>query len=203
MTNTERLEKIINSPRLRNNSKSFVESLFEQSKKRELSEKQIEYVNKFWEECFPPQEILDAEAEWSATFSPEMKENMTIIGQYYEHHYPSSKIAKNYKDPNWIPDKGLYDKSISSQYAKVTISNYKKTFRFNVGDTIVFRDTQINRSRYPREWLGSPLLVLSQDKNAKDNFVNQYTVISMLHMEEQRTLQVKEDHLNVLKNKKK
>ena len=96
----------------------------------------------------------------------------------------------------------MYDRSVNSSYAKATITNYKKTFRFDIGDTIVFRDTQINRSRYPKEWIGSPLLVLTRDKKAKDRFTNQYMVISMVHMEEQRTIQVKEDHLNVLKNKK-
>jgi hypothetical protein len=203
MTNTERLEKILNSTRLRENSKPFISSMLEQAKKCDLSEKQVGYINKFWADCFPPQEILDSENEWVSSFTPEMKQNITIIGEYYSHHYSNSKIAKNYKDPNWIPDKQLYKKAVGTQYAKITINNYNKPFRFNVGDTVVLRDTQINRSLYNNlDMMKDNFLVLEQRKEAKNNFVLVYKVISIEKMDEQKTFLVKESDLNVLKNKK-
>ena len=64
MNTVDRLSEIVNSPRLRQNSKSFVESLLTQAKGKELSAKQMEYVDKFWAECFPPEEIVLAEKEW-------------------------------------------------------------------------------------------------------------------------------------------
>jgi hypothetical protein len=202
MTTVERLNEILNSTRLRANSKTFVSSLFEQAKSRELSPKQMEYVDKFWEECFPAQDILDAEKEWLDFVTPEMRENLNIIGQYYEYHYANSKIAKNYKNADWFPDKALYEKNVESQWAKTTIKNYKAPARFSVGDTILFRDTQHNRSQYPRDWMDQPLLVLEVNKRVKENFITSYSVISLGHMEDQRTLEVKESNLNVYKRKK-
>ena len=183
-------------------SKPFAESLLAQAKQRNHSEKQLVYVDKFYDECFPPQEVLDKEAAWKNEFTDEMRKNIQIIGEYYSFHYPNSKLAKNYKNPEWIPDKELYEKVCNSQYAATTIRNYNKPFRFEVGDTIAFRDTQVNRSRYYRDWLNCPLLVLEQLKEAKNNFVPEYKVISVVHMEDQKTVLVKEDHLNVIKNKK-
>lgn len=201
MNMIDKLEKILVSPRLRANSKSFVESMLEQAKKRDLSEKQISYVDKFWAECFPPQEVLDEENSWASSYTNEMRENINIIAQYYEYHYPNSKIAKSYKDANWIPDKQLYEKSVNSQYAKITIENYKKKFRFDIGETIVMRDTQYNRSRYPNMTKDN-YLVLEQLKEAKNNFALEYKVVSLEKMEEQKILQLKEANLNIVKNKK-
>lgn len=202
MNTVERLEKILVSPRLRANSKTFVESLMEQAKKRDLSAKQLEYVEKFWVECFPPAEIVEAEEEWKNSFTPEMREAIKIMGQYYEYHYPNSRMAKNYKDPNWIPDKAVYEKSCDSQWAKTTIKNFKQEFRFAVGDTIQFRDTSRNRSHFHKDIIDSPLLVLEQTKEVKNNFLNYYKVIPLTHMDEQRSYDVKEDALNVIKVKK-
>lgn len=202
MNTVERLEKILVSPRLRANSKTFVESLMEQAKKRDLSAKQLEYVEKFWVECFPPTEIVEAEEEWKNSFTPEMREAIEIMGQYYEYHYPNSRMAKNYKDPNWIPDKAVYEKSCDSQWAKTTIKNFKQEFRFSVGDTIQFRDTARNRSHFHKDIIDSPLLVLEQTKEVKNNFLNYYKVIPLTHMDEQRSYDVKEDALNVIKVKK-
>ena len=201
MNTIDRLEKILVSPRLRAASKAFVESMLVQAKSKDLSAKQLEYVEKFWVECFPPTEIVEAEEEWKKSFTPEMREAIEIMGQYYEYHYPNSRMSKNYKDPNWIPDKAIYEKSCDSQWAKTTIKNYKEKFRFNVGDTIQFRDTSRNRS-YFKTIIDSPLLVLEQTKSVKNNFINYYTVIPLTHMDEQKTYEVKEDALNVIKTKK-
>ena len=201
MNTVQKIEAILNSPRLRAVSRGFVESMLEQSKKKDLSAKQLEYVEKFWVECFPPAEIVEAEEEWKNSFTPEMREAISIMGEYYEYHYPNSRMAKNYKDPNWIPEKAIYEKSCDSQWAKTTVRNYKEAFRFNVGDTIQFRDTQRNRS-YFKTIIDSPLLVLEQTKNVKSNFINYYTVIPLTHMDEQKTYEVKEDALNVIKTKK-
>jgi hypothetical protein len=202
MNTIDKLEKILVSPRLRAASKSFVESMLEQAKKRDLSEKQVSYVEKFWDECFPPIEIVKAEEDWRDSFTPEMRKNVQIMGEYYEYHYPNSRLAKNYKDPNWVPDKASYEKSCESQWAKTTIKNYQSVCRFAVGDTIAFRDTQRNRSQYSKDIIDSPLLVLEQLKEVKNGFVNFYKVIPLTHMDEQRTYEVKEDCLNVIKNKK-
>lgn len=202
MNTVERLEKILVSPRLRANSRGFVESMIEQAKKRDLSAKQLEYVEKFWVECFPPAEIVEAEEEWKNSFTPEMREAIEIMGKYYEYHYPNSRMAKNYKDPNWIPDKAVYEKSCDSQWAKTTIKNFKQEFRFAVGDTIQFRDTSRNRSHFHKDIIDSPLLVLEQTKEVKNNFLNYYKVIPLTHMDEQRSYDVKEDALNVIKVKK-
>lgn len=201
MNTIDKLEKILVSPRLRMNSKSFVESLLQQAKAKDLSSKQLEYVEKFWVECFPPAEIIEAEDEWKNSFTPEMREAINIMGLYYEYHYPNSRMAKYYKDPNWIPDKAVYEKSCESQWAKTTIKNYNQQFRFAVGDTIQFRDTAQNRSNY-NLFMDSPVLVLEQVKNVKNNFVNYYKIIPMSHMEEQKTYDVKEDALNIIKTKK-
>ena len=202
MTTIEKLEKILVSPRLREANKPFVESLLAQASKRDLSEKQIVYVDKFWGECYPPQEVVDAEQEWLSSFTDEMREAVSIMAGYYAYHYPNSRMAKNGKDPNWIPSKEVYEKSCESQWAKTTIKNFKQSFRFNVGDTIVFRNTQHNRSRYNKDIVESPLLVLDQLKDVKNNYVSYYKVIPLTHMEQQITYDIKEDHLNVIKNKK-
>jgi hypothetical protein len=201
MNTIDRLEKILVSPRLRVASKAFVESMLAQAKSKDLSAKQLEYVEKFWDECFPPAEIVEAEEEWKNSFTPEMRDAITIMGQYYEYHYPNSRMAKNYKDENWIPEKAVYEKSCDSQWAKTTIKNYQQAFRFAVGDTIQLRDTQRNRS-YFKTFMDSPLLVLEQVKNVKNNFVNYYTVIPLTHMDDQKTYEVKEDALNVINTKK-
>ncbi len=198
----DKLEKILVSPRLRESSKSFVESLLAQAKNRDLSEKQITYVDKFWDECYPPQEMVDAEESWNNSFTPEMKENLKITGMYYEYHYPNSRIAKFYKDPNWIPSKDIYEKSCESQWAKTTIKNYKTPFRFSVGDLVVLRDTQKNRSSFAKEYRENPILILEQMKPVSTNFVNYYKVICTSLMEEQKIVEIKEADLNVIKNKK-
>lgn len=202
MNTIDKLEKILVSPRLRAASKSFVESMLEQAKKRDLSEKQVSYVEKFWDECFPPIEIVKAEEDWRDSFTPEMRKNVQIMGEYYEYHYPNSRLAKNYKDPNWVPDKISYEKSCESQWAKTTIKNYKTPFRFSVGDLVVLRDTQKNRSGFAKEYRENPILILEQMKPVSTNFVNYYKVICTSLMEEQKIVEIKEADLNVIKNKK-
>jgi len=201
MNTVDRLTEILNSPRLRSNSKNFVESLLTQAKNRELSPKQMEYVEKFWEECFPSQEIVEAEKNWRESFTSEMRENTTIIGEYYNRHYRSSKIAKNYEDPNWIPDADMYEKSINSAWAKTLITNYKKSYRFNIGDTCILRDTQMNRSHF-RGAVGEHLIILDAKKDVESNFKNSYNVIEISKMEDQKSFWITEDRVNVYKEKK-
>lgn len=201
MNTVERLSEIVNSPRLRQNSKSFVESLLAQAKGKELSAKQMEYVDKFWAECFPPEEIVLAEKEWRDSFDDEKREKLRIVGEYYERHYPNSRIAKNHKDPNWIPDREIFEKSIASAWASTLVTNYKKDYRFNAGDTCVLRDTQLNRSHY-RNMVGEHLLILDCKKDVEHNFKNSYNVIEISKMEDQKTFWVSEDKVNVYKEKK-
>ena len=137
-----------------------------------------------------------------SSFTDEMREAVSIMAEYYAYHYPNSRMAKNGKDPSWIPTQEIYEKSCGSQWAKTTIKNFKESFRFNIGDTIVFRNTQYNRSKYHKDIIDSPLLVLDQLKDVKNNFVIYYKVIPLTHMEEQITYEVKGDALNVIKNKK-
>lgn len=201
MTTIERLNEIISSPRLRASSKSFVESMLEQAKKRELSAKQLEYVDKFWAECFPAEDVLAEEQAWIDNFTDEMRESVAIMGQYYEKHYPTSRLAKNYKEEGWIPSKEIYDKSVGSDWAKRVISNYKTEFRFEIGEMCVLRDTQRNRSQYKNQ-MGNPLLVLECIKNASREFTNHYIVIDSTAMEHQQQFTLPESAVNVIKTKK-
>lgn len=201
MNTVERLTKIVNSSRLRSNSKSFVESLLAQANGRELSAKQMEYVEKFWEECFPPQDILDAEQEWRNSFTDEMRENVAIVGKYYESNYPNSRLAKNYMNNEWVPDREFYEKTISTAWALTLVKNHKLPYRFAIGDTCVLRDTQANRS-YFRDMVGDHLLVLDQQKDHKANFKSSYRVIQMSKMDDQRDFWILEDKINVYKEKK-
>lgn len=201
MNTIEKLEKIVESPRLRANSKNFAESLLEQAKKRDLSEKQIVYVDKFWEECFPAEEILAEEKAWADSFTDKMREDVRIMGQYYEKHYPTSRIAKNYQQEGWIPSKEIYEKSVVSQWGQRVLNNYRETYRFNVGDFCILRDTSKNRSQY-MNMIGSPLLVLECVKNANREFLNHYIVIDPTKMEEQKQYSFPESAVNVIKIKK-
>lgn len=201
MNTVQRLTEILNSPRLRSNSKSFVESLLTQAKSRDLSAKQMEYVDKFWAECFPPQDVLVAEQEWQDSYTAEMRENVTIVGKYYETNYPNSKLAKNYKTEDWIPDREFYEKTITTAWASTLVKNHKAPYRFSVGDTCVLRDTQANRS-YFRDMVGDHLLVLDQQKDPKANFKSSYRVIQMSKMDDQKDFWILEDKVNVYKEKK-
>lgn len=191
-----KLENILASPRLRENSKSFVSSLLEQSQKRELSENQLSYVEKFYVECFPDPSTIQAENDWISSFTDEMRENTSIIGEYYSAFYPSSRIAKNYKIPGWIPSRELYEKSVNSAYAQKTISNYKSVPKFNVGDVVRLRNTQRNRSMYNHSFsLEEALLVLNINKTAKNNFSPRYELVVISKMQEQRIYELSEDSL--------
>lgn len=201
MNTVERLEKIVESPRLRSSSKSFVESMLEQAKKRDLSEKQVSYIDKFWEECFPPEEILAEEKAWIDTFTDEMRENVRIMGEYYEKHYPTSRLAKNYKTEGWLPNKEVFEKSVDSQWAQRVLGNYKQVHRFQVGDMCVLRDTSKNRSQYTG-LVGSPLLILECIKNVNREFSNHYVVIEVAKMDEQRQYTLSEASVNAIKSKK-
>ena len=198
MTTIERLEKIISSPRLRQNSKSFVESMLTQAKKKDLSAKQMEYVDKFWGECFPADEVVLAEQEWANSFTDEMRSHVAIMGEYYEKHYPTSRLAKNHKEQGWVPTKEIYEKSVNSDWAKRVINNHMSPFRFQVGEMCVLRDTQRNRSQY-KDMMGSPLLVLECIKNVNREFSNFYLVIDSTKMEEQRQISIPESAVNVIK----
>lgn len=201
MNTVERLEKIIASPRLRPSSKAFVESLQAQASKKDLSAKQLEYVEKFWIECFPPAEIEQAEREWIESFTDEMRADVHIMGEYYEKHYPSSRMAKHYKEPNWLPTKEIFEKSVASDWGKRVLNNHKAAFRFKVGDMCALRDTARNRSQY-REQMGNPLLVLECIKNVNREFTNHYIVIDSTKMEDQRQFPLPESAVNVIKEKK-
>lgn len=198
----DKLTKIVESPRLRPSSKNFVESLLGQSIKSPLSPKQKEYVEKFWEECFPAQEVLDKEQAWKDSFTEEMKENVRIMGKYYEVNYPNSRMARGYKVDGWVPSAEIYEKSVLTDWAKSCIANYKKDYKFSVGEMVVFRDTSINRSEH-RHQMGSSLLVLEQEKSAAHSFKSYYKVIEFHKMEDQRTLLVSEDVINFDKKAKK
>ncbi len=201
MTNVERLEKIVSSPRLRASSKSFVESMLEQAKRKDLSEKQTTYVDKFWAECFPAEDVLAEEQAWVNSFTDEMREDLQIMGQYYEKHYPTSRLAKGYKEAGWVPSKEIFEKSVASDWAKRVIGNHKAPFRFSVGEMCVLRDTQRNRSQFKSQ-MGNPLLVLECVKNASREFTNHYVVIDTTAMEHQQTFSLPESAVNVIKTKK-
>lgn len=201
MNTVQRLTEILNSPRLRANSKNFVESMLEQAKKKDLSEKQLEYVNKFWAECFPPQEVVEEEQAWIDAFTDEMRENVHIMGQYYEKHYPTSRLAKNYNDANWLPTKEVYEKSVASDWGKRVITNYKSEFRFKIGEMCVLRDTARNRSSYKYN-MGNPLLILDCVKNPTREFTNYYVVVDTTRMEEQMHISLPESSVNIIKHKK-
>jgi hypothetical protein len=201
MTNVERLEKIISSPRLRPSSKSFAESMLEQAKKKELSEKQLTYVDKFWAECFPSDDVVAEEKAWAESFTDEMKKNVQIMGEYYEKHYPTSRLAKNYKEEGWVPTKEIYEKSVASDWAKRVIGNYNTQFRFSVGEMCILRDTAKNRSTH-RDNMDNPLLVLECVKNAGREFTNWYVVIDTTMMDQQKQFSIPEASVNVIKTKK-
>ena len=201
MTTIERLEKIIASPRLRQNSKSFVESMLQQANKKDLSAKQMEYVDKFWAECFPADDVLAGEQAWINSFNDEMREDVRIMGEYYEKHYPSSRLAKNHKEQGWVPTKEIFDKSVNSDWAKRVLKNYKEPFRFQVGEMCILRDTQRNRSQY-KDDMGNPLLVLECIKNVNREFSNHYLVIDSTRMDEQKQFAVAEAAVNVIKTPK-
>lgn len=201
MNTVDKLNEILNSPRLRANSKNFVESMLEQAKKKDLSAKQLEYVDKFWDECFPPLDVLAEEQAWIDSFTDEMREKVHIMGQYYEKHYPTSRLAKNYNVMGWIPSKEIYEKSIDSDWGKRVVKNYKTDFRFNVGEMCILRDTARNRTSH-RNNMGNPLLVLECIKNATREFSNFYVVVDCTKMDEQIHISLPESAVNVIKQKK-
>jgi len=202
MNTIDMLTKIVESPRLRPSSKKFAESLLAQSIRFPLSSKQEEYVEKFWEECFPAQEVLDKEQAWEASFTEEMKENVRIMCEYYKVNYPASRMARGLKVDGWLPSKELYEKSVTTAWAQSCISNYKKNYKFHVGETVVLRDTVMNRSEHKYK-MGSTLLVLEQQKSATHSFKSYYVVIEFHKMEDHRTFQVSEDTINFDKKSKK
>lgn len=197
----EKLKLIISSPRLREKSKLFVESLLAQAEKRDLSEKQLSYVEKFWNECFPSQETLDEEKEWVSSFTDEMRENSLIIARYYSTHYPSSRLSKMVDDPSYIPTKEIYEKSVNTAWARRIIKNFKSQYSFSAGDFCTLRDTQVNRSGKFRSLIGSPLLVLGAEKVGEQEFSKRYMLIDPARMEEQVSFTVSERNLMTYKNK--
>jgi len=202
MNTIDMLTKIVESPRLRPSGKKFAESLLAQSIRFPLSSKQEEYVEKFWEECFPAQEVLDKEQAWKDSFTEEMKENVRIMGKYYETNYSNSRMAKGYKVDGWFPSEEIYEKSVLTDWAQSCIANYKKDYKFSVGEMVVFRDTALNRSEHKHQ-MGSSLLVLEQEKSAAHSFKSYYKVIEFHKMEDQRTILVSEDTINFDKKSKK
>lgn len=201
MNTVDKLKEILNSSRLRPNSKNFVESMLEQARKRDLSNKQLEYVDKFWSECFPPQTVLAEEQAWNDSFTDEMREKVLIMGQYYEKHYPTSRLAKNYNTMGWTPSKEIYEKNVDSDWGKRVINNYKTDFRFKVGEMCALRDTARNRSSF-RDNIGNPLLILECVKNVSREFSNFYVVVDCTKMEEQIHISLSESVVNVIKQKK-
>ena len=197
---TNKLNEILQSPRLKASSRSFVESILEQGKKKELSEKQISYVDKFYEECFPPEEILAIERDWETNFTDEMRDNVRIMGEYYRCHYSDSNFGKLSKDPSWIPSKETYEKSADSNWARRIIGNSKSEPKFKIGESCVLRDTAKNRSKYPK-MTGSPMLILEIDQGVKREFNIYYKVIEMVKIDEQKSFEIRQDCVNVLKHK--
>jgi hypothetical protein len=202
MKTNEKLKLIISSPRLQEKSKLFVESLLSQSEKKDLSEKQLSFVEKFWNQCFPPQDLLDEEKEWTSSFTEEMRENSLVIARYHSIHYRSSRLSKMVDDPSYIPTKEIYENSVNSAWAKRVIKNFKSDYIFNVGDFCTLRDTQLNRCTVHRDYIGIPLLVLDADKSAQKEFSNQYKLIDPNRMEEQDIFVMPEKNLIAHKVKK-
>jgi len=200
MNETRKLEMILNSQRLKESNRSFVSSLFEQSKKKPLSDKQLAYVDKFWDECFPSENIIKEEKEWADNFSEEMKENTRIMKLYYKYHYSNSLLASRVDNENWIPPKGLYQKTIESAWATRIIGNYNSVPKFKVGDFCVLRDTQSNRSLL-KNLMDIQLLVLDFSKDVKNEFNIEYTIIDPSKMEDQKMFSIRENKLNYVKNK--
>ena len=202
MTTVEKLELILKSSRLKPSSKDFVQSLIPQGRIHNLSDKQLTYVDKFWDECFPSQEILDEEKQWETNFLDIMKENTRIMGEYYRCHYPSSHFGKAALNPDYIPTAQIYLKNVGSQWAKKIIDNYNSEPTFKISDICGFRDTAKNRS-FHKEDVRSNLLILDVKKDVKKDYQVFYTVVNVEKMEEQVQFEVRQDCLKAFKNKKK
>jgi len=201
LTNIEKLEKILINPRLRVSSRSFVESIKAQAEKKELSEKQVVWVDKFWAECFPPQEVLEQEKLWESSMDDERKRNVNIMGRYYAAHYNSSILAKNYTNPEWVCPQNIYEKSVESAWAQKIISNFNEQPEHSCGDLVYARDTTQNRSKnwFEKE---TAYLVLNVSSLPEKDFVLHYELINPNLMEDQKTFEIRSSALLPKKSKK-
>lgn len=208
MTTTVRLEKILSSSRLDPHSVKFVSSLYEQSKKSELSERQMEYVEKFWITCFPEESVLKKEQEWKDSFNDEMKQKVDIMYKYYKYHYSNSRFVSSYENSkNWIPSKEMYEKTVESSWASSLIKNYLSNCVFNPGDTVKLRENVHNRTH--KYYYHCPdnsipmfsrlVLILNSEKDIEHNFQTMYECIFVDMMEDQRIFRVLEKNLKKAK----
>lgn len=204
-TYIDKLEKILVSPRLNAGSRDFIQSLLNQAKTRNnLSDKQKEFVEKYWNICFPPQEILEKENEWKNNFTDQMKEETKIMAEYYQCMYPASKFAKYSKaDPNFIPDQELYQRAVSQDWCKKIIEKFRKKPDFDIGEMVIFRQTQKNKYKYGKTVVeNASLLILSQEKAAKNGFQQFYSVVDAENMQDQKTMMINENDLKLSREKK-
>ena len=123
-----------------------------------LTEKQHQTFQKVENRTCPKK--IAAKAEWSASFSPDMRENMLIMARYYKANPPYfGDVAETViadKEGAYVPSQKLYEKMCQNKYAIKVIATVKAKPLYEVGTMVKIR------SNAPR-WKNTECIVIDHD----------------------------------------
>ena len=126
-----------------------------------LPEKQHQTFQKVENRTCPKR--IAARAEWSASFSPEMRENMLIMARYYKANPPYfGDVAETViadKEGAYVPSQKLYEKMCQNKYAIKVIATTKAEPIYEVGSMVQIRDV----TGYNRRLRGLECIVIDHD----------------------------------------
>ena len=132
--------------------REFVESITDQYKQRNLSERQHLAINRIIALHDPV--AVKARNDWRASYDEEKQALMRQAAEYYDANPPyfADAAHKVLNDPAYIPTEKLFNKMTQNKYVQRWIAQREAGPAFAKGQLVRFR-----RNDLVRHWYGSPL----------------------------------------------
>ena len=143
-----RIEKLMKEDQLSNWEHNFLESLtMWVNKGRGISHRQNTTLQNI-EAKYSDDKKAALEA-WKEGYTPEMRENMTIMAHYYINNPPyfASLARAILKEEGFIPTEKQYRGMCENKYAQKVLALARQTPRFEVGQMVAFRSIPSNGHR--------------------------------------------------------
>ena len=141
--------------------REFVESIADQYKQRNLSERQHLVINRIIALYDPV--AVKARNDWRASYDEEKQALMRQAAEYYDANPPyfADAAHKVLNDPAYIPTEKLFNKMTQNKYVQRWIAQREAGPAFAKGQLVRFRRNSLVRHWYGSQLQGTLAVVLS------------------------------------------
>ena len=143
MSQSERIEKLLENKNLLSTGRSFAESLLANCKKwGSLTPKQWAAFERL-EARFDPK-VIAGRKGWTDAWNEEKAKNLRLAAKYYLMNPPyfGEVAAKIIEDITYIPSEKLYNKMVENKYVQKVIATYNMPPAFDAGSLVQVRKSQ-------------------------------------------------------------